>query len=99
MAGTEHPRRPRCRVRSARYLLLSIALYHVITNLQLSGSRLSPSPDDFDRALRMGCEGVYCYHYATLSTGYGSGASVANVFNPLKMPSEPVAPDNKFWVL
>jgi hypothetical protein len=94
MAGTEHPGRPRCRVRSARYLAYYI-LCRVFADLQLSCSRLPPSPDYSDRALWLGCEGIHRHPCATASTGHRSGASVANVFNPLKTSSERVAPDTR----
>jgi hypothetical protein len=67
-----------------------------VTDLQLSRSRLPPSPDDSGCALWLGCEGVYRYPCATTSTGYRPGANVANIFNPLTMPSERVAPDDRF---
>jgi hypothetical protein len=83
MAGTEHFGRPRRRVRSTRYLPLNNAWYCLFTDLPLSCSSLPPSPDDFNRAFWLGREGFYRYSCAATSTGYGPGASMANVFNPL----------------
>lgn len=65
-------------------------------DLQISCSRLPSSPNDPDSTFWLGCESFHRYPCATSSTGYGPGANVVNVLNPLKMPSERIAPDNRF---